>query len=529
MSSNGFFIGPDSEPDKYRLITQVGSGGEAQLWKAELTVAGQSEPVAVKILRPDRLSALADWKTRWAEQAELLHFIRHPGVVGIREHFEGWPMHHGRETLAGTTPRSLYLIMNWVEGSALREWVPLHRSAEDHFEGLRHLAQLGDVLDWLHSGQATPSGRQIIHADVTPANVLLTDVGQAVLVDFGLVRVVGGVADTVEGTRGYMAPEVLESGEYSAASDRYAFGALTYFVLTGDHPPTDPNAVYAKLSQVPVVAAQPELARHLMGMFNPDPNGRPPAGEWIRRFRVSSSTATAMGGLRSGAPRPARTVPTTAQHAEPPKRRLRFGIFVGFASLLVLVAAAALIVSRSGSGGGGPTLASGTAPTSTGLARVGSPTSSLSSTSTSTPSITSTTAGSGFTRYASENSAYVASWKAVEGEADTGKAKANAVSYEHAVIQDVYCDGTRYVDFDLSRAWKRLKTTVALRDDSTAGTPVKFAMYIDSAKVESGELKLGQFLTIDRDVTNALRVRFEMTAPCYSRTYLVWGDPQVTK
>jgi len=50
---------------------------------------GQSEPVAVKILRPDRLGALADWKTRWAEQAELLHFIRHPGVVGIREHFEG--------------------------------------------------------------------------------------------------------------------------------------------------------------------------------------------------------------------------------------------------------------------------------------------------------------------------------------------------------------------------------------------------------------------------------------------------------
>ena len=290
--SGEYFVGPVDDADKYRLIHQVGTGGEAQLWKAELSVSGQWEPVAVKILRPDRLGDIDRWAARWAEQAEVLRFLRHPGVVGVREHFEGGPIHHAGETPGAQ--RQLFLVMNWVDGLSLRDWVPLHRRPDGYFESLRYLAQIGDVLDWLHSGQATPSGRPVIHADVTPANVLVTAMGQAVLVDFGLTRLASGQSVTVEGTGGYIAPEVLAHGSYSPASDRYSFGALTYFVLTGQNPPVDLNAIRSGFAALPTVSGQPDLVDHLMVMFGPDADSRPPAGTWIRFFRTSGTTS--LGG-----------------------------------------------------------------------------------------------------------------------------------------------------------------------------------------------------------------------------------------
>ncbi|MGH3942683.1 MAG: hypothetical protein ACRDTG_29485, partial [Pseudonocardiaceae bacterium] len=138
---SSFHVGPDDNPDKYRVLQQVGGGGEAQLWQAELSVASGAEPVAVKVLRPDRMDDFTRLSQRWDEQAELLLFLRHPGVVGVREHFEGAPFH-----LAGTTAktpgRSLYLVMNWVEGQPLRDWVLSNRAMPDRDIRLfRHLEQ----------------------------------------------------------------------------------------------------------------------------------------------------------------------------------------------------------------------------------------------------------------------------------------------------------------------------------------------------------------------------------------------------
>ncbi len=88
-----FFVGPEDEPNKYRLLRHVGGGGEAVLWEADLAFAGDRERVAVKILRVEHAEEVARWRERWADQAELLGFIRHPGVVGVHAHFEGAQMH----------------------------------------------------------------------------------------------------------------------------------------------------------------------------------------------------------------------------------------------------------------------------------------------------------------------------------------------------------------------------------------------------------------------------------------------------
>lgn len=156
----GLYIGPDGEPDRYRLLRSIGRGGEAVLYLAELELGGATEPVVVKTLDAQHALApdlFARVSAKWREQAELLRFVHRPGVVGIREHFEGPSAHPGGQPPA-TGGRALYLVMNHVQGLDLRDWRAERtlETAEERREAVRCLAQLAEVLDWLHSGAATP-------------------------------------------------------------------------------------------------------------------------------------------------------------------------------------------------------------------------------------------------------------------------------------------------------------------------------------------------------------------------------------
>ena len=375
--SGNLYVGSWREPDKYRLKRQMGAGGEALLWEGEIEVAGVWEPVAVKILRAQKEADLERWRGRWADQAEVLRFIRHPGVVGVREHFEGGGMHYrGEEPSA---PGGLFLTMNWVAGPTLREWVTSHPNRPDQYEEFTYLTQIGDVLDWLHSGNATPSRRPVIHADVTPNNVIVTPAGQAVLVDFGLARLTAGLSSAIEGTGGYLAPEVTAAGAYSPASDRYAFGALTYFVLTGIAAPAGLPAIRSGLTAVPSVAAQPGLIEHLMRMFDPDPRVRPACGEWIRRFTAEGATLVAAASKST-------VVPTPGTVAMPPlatvpRRRRKLAVVV--AAVLLAVGAGAIAIAASGT----TDTPSGTGDT---VDQEGVPTTSVATTSATTTPVTTT-------------------------------------------------------------------------------------------------------------------------------------------
>ncbi|MEU4565162.1 protein kinase [Micromonospora sp. NPDC023956] len=357
------YVGPDEEPDRYRLIRQVGSGGEATLWRAATVVAGGWEPVAVKVLRDGLQHASTVWRARWAEQVSVLRLIQHPGVVGVHEGFEGAPLHRAGQAV-GDGERSLYLVMNWVEGRNLAEWAALHREPADYFVALQHLAQIADVLVWLHSGRAT-SKRPIIHADLTPSNVIINDDGQAVLVDFGLSRVARQDGQPAEGTRGYWAPEVVAEGSYSPASDRYSFGALTAFVLTGEHPAQEPETVRARFADLPLVRNTPGLLDHLMQMFDPVPDRRPAPDEWLRALRAQTSTT--VGRLQQGMAPPMPASPATARPTggvRPVLRRvLRWPVAAGVLALAGVVGLLAVLLPSDESERPDRT-AGGTAPTS---------------------------------------------------------------------------------------------------------------------------------------------------------------------
>ncbi|MFE2328027.1 protein kinase [Streptomyces sp. NPDC059385] len=331
MTSQNLHIGPDAAADRYRLLRSIGRGGEAVLYLAEIELAGGSEPVVVKVLdskttiTPDVFDRISQ---KWNEQAELLRFVHRPGVVGVREHFEGPPIHRPgeSETLTG---RALVLVMNHVDGLDLRDW-RAERTLATHAERrevMRTLEQLADVLDWLHSGKATPSGRQVIHGDLSPGNVMVDAHGQATLVDFGLSKLTADHQTAeVWFTPGYAAPEVFD-GKRTPGTDRYAFGAIAYFLLSGESPPSTPELLARALVALPQFAVlDAEQRARIASIYAADPGQRPVnlAG-WMKDIRhavVSTTTSTSQRVVQDAVPaKPVLPPPlpaTPPQPATPP-------------------------------------------------------------------------------------------------------------------------------------------------------------------------------------------------------------------
>jgi serine/threonine protein kinase len=170
----------------------------------------------VKVLHPQHHDDLVRISARWAEQAELLRFVTHPSVIAVREYFEGAAPHAGAGRTGGlgsaTPDRALYLVMNWVAGLPLRDWLLLHGGREGTVHGLRLLEQVADALEMLHAGRVTPSGRPVVHGDLSPGNVMVSDEGRAVLVDFGLVRLASHCTRAAAGTPRIRGPGGVEPG-----------------------------------------------------------------------------------------------------------------------------------------------------------------------------------------------------------------------------------------------------------------------------------------------------------------------------
>ena len=281
-------IGPDADPDRYVLGAAVASGAEGILYRGSIiTATGLELAVAIKMLQPRFLPHLDQWQLRWSEQVELLRSLQVPQVVRVRDGFVG-PLPHP----SGEVPaeRTLYLVMNWVDGEPLDEWVR-RRPDRDPIGSLKVLLGVAVALDFMHSGRAT-GGIPVVHRDVKPSNILITEEG-AVLVDFGLTRGLPGGhrLSGVTGTPGYVPPEVVETGTYTPAADRYAMGGVASFILTGKEPPArhDPAAVRAALAEVPAVATSPGTIELVMAMLDTDPAARPPSlANWIGQLRASS-------------------------------------------------------------------------------------------------------------------------------------------------------------------------------------------------------------------------------------------------
>jgi serine/threonine-protein kinase len=197
--------------DRYELVSPLGKGGMATVWRALDHHLGRE--VAVKLL-DHRFCGDADSIARMHIEAQALARLNHPHIAAVHDF--------------GTLADSAYLVMELVHGRPLTEIganLPWPAVA-----GL--VSQIADALACAHS-------LGIVHRDVTAANVLLTAQG-AKLIDFGICAL-SGDNDTAHdgrmmGTTAYLAPERLDGEQVGPAVDIYALGVLMYLMLTGELP-----------------------------------------------------------------------------------------------------------------------------------------------------------------------------------------------------------------------------------------------------------------------------------------------------
>ncbi|HEY9075089.1 MAG TPA: bifunctional serine/threonine-protein kinase/formylglycine-generating enzyme family protein [Anaerolineaceae bacterium] len=224
---------------RYQVLSLLGEGGMATVYLARDTVLDCD--VAVKFIRIDDLppSSARTTLARFAREAQATARLSHLHIVDIKDfgEYAGMP----------------YLVMRYIPGGTLKDQMRRRAKPYSPAEAARLLAPIARALEYAHE-------KNIIHRDVKPGNILLTESNQAVLSDFGIAKVFGeGAQATLTGTgvglgtASYMAPEQWR-GKSEPASDQYALGVVLYEMVTGKMPyqADTPGEVFYKVISEPL-------------------------------------------------------------------------------------------------------------------------------------------------------------------------------------------------------------------------------------------------------------------------------------
>ena len=210
---------------RYRVETPIATGGMSTVYRG-LDVR-LDRPVALKVM-DSRYSGDQHFLTRFQREARAVARLKDPGLVAVYDQGAGIP---GREPP--------YLVMELIDGGTLRELLRERGPMPPHAAA----AVLGPVL----SGLAVAHRAGLVHRDVKPENVLISDDGEVKIADFGLVRAVAEAKITstsvILGTAAYLSPEQVGTGNAGPRSDVYAVGILAYELLTGETPFTGDTAL----------------------------------------------------------------------------------------------------------------------------------------------------------------------------------------------------------------------------------------------------------------------------------------------
>ncbi len=223
---------PDKNPtagtlvaERYQLIEVAGRGGMATVWKAR--IRGVLRPVAVKHMHP-QLSSQPLYVAMFREEARVGQSLEHPNLLDVHQFVEEGGHY--------------FLVTEWVDGVDLGTFIrqAVRRNRRTRWDMvaaiglglLRGLAAAHERVD--ENGTPAP----IVHRDVSPHNILLSQNGVVKLVDFGLCLAWDRDAELTEpgivkGKMSYLSPEVLQGRRPSPLSDQFAVGAVLWETLVG--------------------------------------------------------------------------------------------------------------------------------------------------------------------------------------------------------------------------------------------------------------------------------------------------------
>jgi eukaryotic-like serine/threonine-protein kinase len=205
---------------RYQLLRQVANGGMAAIYEA--TDTRLDRKVAVKIMH-SHLAQDDAYVSRFIREAKAAAALSHPNIVAVQD--QGWNQNG--------VP-AVFLVMELIEGHTLREYL----NERGRFEIKDAINYLTPILSALSAAHALG----IVHRDVKPENIMISNEGRVKVADFGLARgeIIGSTmtaeSSVILGSVSYLSPEQVQRGIADSRSDVYAAGIVAYEMLIGDKP-----------------------------------------------------------------------------------------------------------------------------------------------------------------------------------------------------------------------------------------------------------------------------------------------------
>ena len=214
---------------RYEILEEIGKGGMAYVYKARCNLLNRY--VAVKVLK-EELKDDKEFVHRFNTEAQAAARITSPHVVSIYD--------------VGIENGLYYIVMEYVEGITLKEYI-----AEKHVLQWR---QAADFAAQICEGLAEAHRKSVIHRDIKPQNIIMTEDGVLKVTDFGIARATTQATTTTAnstiGTVHYLSPEQARGGYTNERTDIYSLGIVLYEMLTGRVPFDDNTAVAIAIKHI---------------------------------------------------------------------------------------------------------------------------------------------------------------------------------------------------------------------------------------------------------------------------------------
>ena len=232
MNLEGRLIG-----NRYEILEKIGNGGMATVYKARCHVLNRN--VAVKVLK-EEFTTDAEFVKRFNIEAQSAASLSHPNIVSIYD--------------VGNEGDIYYIVMELVQGKTLKEIIT--------DEGILPWKWTVNIAIQIASALEVAHRHNIVHRDIKPHNIIITEDGTAKVTDFGIAKAVSNSTITsfgaTIGSVHYFSPEQARGGYTDAKSDLYSLGVVMYEMLTGKVPFDADTPVSVALKHMQEVPVEPK-------------------------------------------------------------------------------------------------------------------------------------------------------------------------------------------------------------------------------------------------------------------------------